>query len=90
MTTKSKENKTPDMDPWNMACAVLTALHQTEGKARNDYHARSAAAGENPFARGVSEAGALVQVLQESRRFLEHQMYRHARSSGLVIPELKR
>lgn len=95
MTTQSKTKTnstaaTPEMDAWGMACAVLTALRKTEEKARNSYTAIREADPANPFVKGAGEALSLFEVLQDNRKRLEDDVYQHARSSGLTVPEWPR
>jgi hypothetical protein len=80
----------PEMDTWDMACAVLTALNQTHLKAMSEYVTLVDAANGNPFGPGVGNAGHLIETLKPALRQLEADMRKHARSDGVTMPVLER
>ena len=94
MTTKNQKSASDkassnDLNAWQMACATLSALSQSEMKARQEYDDACNVAAGIGFGAGLGE-GALLQTLTEARRSLEADMTQHARSSGLEMPELTR
>lgn len=76
------------MPTWDMACAVLTALHQTHQKAQEDYIRLLNEAGGNPFAPGTNGAGQLIMSLKPALSRLQTDMNYHARSNALTMPKL--
>ena len=86
--TTAKPTTTAPDSPWDMACAVLTALHQTHDKAQAEYTERLEAAGGNPFAPGVGGAGHLIGKLKPALKVLEADMHDDARANALAMPKL--
>ncbi|MEP4247668.1 hypothetical protein [Tateyamaria sp.] len=91
MTTETKTDTatTAPQDTWERASAILVALHQTHLKAQTEYQQIVEAAQGNPFARGTSAAGHLIQTLNPALRLLEADMRDHARANGLEMPKLE-
>lgn len=87
MTNETKT--TAPQDTWEMASAILVALHQAHLKAQAEYQERAEAAAGNPFAPGLTGARLMIQTLKPALRVLEADMNTHARSSGLQMPNLK-
>ena len=88
MTNDTKNTQGAPENPWDMACAVLTALHQTHLKAQAEYQALLDASQGNPFAPGLGGAGHLIETLKPALRTLQADMNDYARSNALTMPKL--
>lgn len=87
--TKSKTKSSAPQNTWEMATAILVALHQAHLKAQAEYQAITEAAPCEPFAPGLLAAGHMIQTLRPALTQLEGDMSGHARSSGLAMPKLE-
>lgn len=88
--TKAKTATAVPQGTWEMASAVLVALHQTHLKAQAEYRERVKAAGDNHFAPGLTGARLMIETLKPALRQLEADMRIHARSGSLKMPKLER
>ena len=90
MNTKTNNADTAEtMTAWDMASACLVGLTKSVIKARAEYDEAVAAAEGNPMGRGVMSANHTINVIAAATRVLEGDMRQHARSSGLVMPEVQ-
>lgn len=87
--TKMESKVTPEMDTWDMACAVLTALRQTHQQAQDEYAQIMETSDGKPFTPGLTGARLMIETLKPALRKLEDDMHMHARSCGLEMPKVE-
>lgn len=88
MNTKTNKETPTEMTAWAMACSCLVGLYKSLSKARTEYDEAVAAADGNPMGKGVMQAANTINVIGSATSVLEQDMRQHARSSGLVVPDL--
>jgi len=89
MTNATDNTPATEMTAWDMASSCLVGLNKSTRKARSEYNEALAASGNNPLGPGVAAAGRVINVIGTAARILEQDMNQHARSSGLVMPEVR-
>ena len=74
-------------EAWEMALSVAVALKQTREKALEEHRAAVAAAGGNPFGKGISAAQHLIEALNDAMRTLNPDLKAIGRANGRALPE---
>lgn len=86
-TTTAPKTDPNSTEAWEMALSVVAALEQTREKALEEHQATVAAAGGNPFGKGINAAQHLVEALNEALRTIKPDLKQIGRANGRALPK---